>query len=586
MQPAVKNHLRIPYDSLTLCAVIAELQSRVVGSRIQRFSQPHAHLMQFEVYGAGKPLLLNVGIDAVHTRMHLSQHRLKNSAEPSSFCNAVRRSIIGGIITDVEQIGFDRLAEVKIQAGTDENAICYRLIVELMGKHSNVVLVDSSGRIVDSAIRVSRRINRVRETLPGLHYTPIPALIPGSIPSADRIAHEIDNAGHSPSPEVVTAAIRQFAPFVSPFLAAQLCLRKFGNRSVDKLSLEIHEQLQQLFVSHEFDPISLPNSVGAAAYPIHLLFQDGSEISCNPETSINAALDIGYSRSISEHETSVALGQLSAAITNELRKVEKVKVALERSISEGDRSVRYEQMAELLLANLWRVNKGDEVCNVIDYYSEDQMTIDVPLKPDQSPMENIEHYFTLAKRARESRGNALSRLSAVQSHFDKLLAGGRDLTARSESTDVTASDIKAFHRLLLDEDVLTEATTQTPGKVNEFSGFRIKRVTDANGFEILIGESATANDYLTTRLAKSNDLWLHVRSATSAHVVIRTHGRPQDVPRATIEEAAKLCARHSAQKHSSLVAVDCTEKRYVRKPRKAPPGSVVIERSTVFEVTP
>ena len=155
----------------------------------------------------------------------------------------------------------------------------------------------------------------------------------------------------------------------------------------------------------------------------------------------------------------------------------------------------------------------------------------------------------------------------------------------------TVEEVRHLRAELLAEGLLRETGEERDERDAghagpDFQGHKIRRFTTPEGYEIYFGETATANDFLTTRLAAPDDIWLHVRAATGSHVVIRAKGHPKSVPRSVLEQAALLCARHSAQKHSSLVAVDYTLRKYVRKPRGAAPGLVQIQQEKTLHVTP
>jgi predicted ribosome quality control (RQC) complex YloA/Tae2 family protein len=173
--------------------------------------------------------------------------------------------------------------------------------------------------------------------------------------------------------------------------------------------------------------------------------------------------------------------------------------------------------------------------------------------------------------------------------MERLQEGLERLSDLELAEERSAADVKALRQRLREAHLLpdeAEIEAQTRKTVSEFQGHKIRRIRLPQGYEVLIGETATANDFLLTKIAAPNDIWLHVRASASSHVVIRANNRPEAVPREVLEAAAVLCARHSGEKHASIVPVDYTLRKYVRKPRGSAPGYAHYEREVTLHVTP
>ena len=594
----------IPFDSLVLDAVIRELSDRLSGGKIQEIRHPEPNEVHIGIHTRSGVLRLLISIDAKFARTHLTTSRAANSSTPTEFCSAMRRHIEGGRVESVVQVGMDRIMELGVTNSTENGSQTHhRLIVELMGKHSNIILVNDGGRIIEAARRVSRRINRFRETLPGLPYISPPGIFDAPLPSIQEIAEAVvRTARGDPTLQGLAVAIRKCAPFASPFLATEIALRctiqdcdaapyrqKFGingflGQTAGILADRIGAAFETIFIDRLRQPVVSDRRRDAGVYAIPML-----HIPANlqePSGSINAALDRGYSGYMRDAKKREASGRLATAIDRELERQARVAASLSRTIEEGSRIDYLTQGADLLLANLRHVTPGDAEVTVTDYYDENGADRTIRLRPDLSPQENAEAIFDRARRSRQGLETARGRFEKTSAAIAALSDAQLKVKELASHPETDSADFQKLARSMADAGLLREDPGAEAVPAPQFEGHRIRREITSEGFEILVGESATANDFLTTRIAKPDDVWLHVRSASGGHVVIRTNGKPDSVPEAVLERAATIGALHSAQKHSSLVAVDYTLKKYVRKPRGAAAGSVVIEREKTIHVSP
>ncbi|HLV80926.1 MAG TPA: NFACT family protein, partial [Chthonomonadaceae bacterium] len=457
---------------------------------------------------------------------------------------------------------FDRILEIHIESRSDNAIVTACLIAELMGKHSNLILLAPDGVIVDAAKRIPRRINRVREVLPGLPYLPPPAPAP-----AERI----------PAPHAG----------ISPFLARELEARAEMAATEGELEAGLQRAWEEVFgaaAQERYAPVLVRDMDGRllGAYPFPLVQFPAEAQERVPE--INGALDAAFTEIVARAEVEADRGQLRGRIQREQARRERQRQSAERTLEESERAEAHKQAGDLLLANLWRVQPGDSRVTVQDYYDPALPERALALDPKLTAQENAEAYFRRYRKARDGTARAAERREEALAALEAL----QQAQALLEAAD-TQKALQALQAELLESGTLRapeEAEEAASSAGPDFQGHKIRRYQTPEGYDIYVGETATANDYLTTRVAAPNDLWLHVRAAASAHVVIRTQGRPEAVPQAVVERAALLCARHSSQKHSSLVPVDVTLRKYVRKPRGAAPGSVLVQREKTLHVTP
>ena len=583
--------LRVPFDSLTLAAVVGELRPLLMGGQIQDIRQPDPNELLLAIRSQGRNLTLLLCADARFARVHLTTERRPNSPTPSAFCIALRRHLENGRILDIRQRDFDRIFELDVQNLTDDGTqTTNTLVAELMGKHSNLILVSERVTVLEAAKRISHRINRFRETLPGKPYLPPP----------------VQAAEHDPrGPIEATIAFLQSLPLtdlteeslarilqaniagMSPFLTQEIAFRTFHSAH------SLHDNLVAAWsdtvaaVINDFNrPCLLKQESHRCAYPVEVKHLSVDQIVGNE--SLNVLLDTAYTAQIENAGREAALHELTTRFGREISKLEKQVLDLERTIAEGGRADSYQQQGDLLMAHLWKIEAGTTQTTVQDFYSPDQAERVIVLDPKLNPQENAQAYFRRAQKARDAQVRAHTHIAKVRLRLNGVSAAGKQFELDRRNPTSSAADVHAFQRKLIAEGVLREERSETTVQPSgpDFQGHKIRRYTSPEGYEIYCGETATANDFLTTRVAAPNDLWLHVRASAGSHVVIRTKGAPDKVPQAVLLRAAMIAALHSTQKHSGLVPVDYTLKKHVRKPRGAAPGSVEVQREKTLHVAP
>ena len=590
---APTKNIKVPFDSLTLRAVIAELRTRLIGGQVQDIRQPSASELRLGIRSQGRSYILALSCDARFARVHLTGRKSANATAPPSFCMALRKHCEGAAIRDIRQLGFDRVVEIEIGARSGEaDSATTTLVVELMGKHSNLILVSAAGVVLEAAKRVSHRINRFREILPGVAYSPPPEQEGKLDPFDARTVRTLTaRFSESPSPDADTAAsqlIEQVAG-MSPFLAQNIAVQLLNGEegAVGRLS-QVWDAIFGAAAEGLYHPVAIVSAghtIGAYPFPPD---QISAEMH-TPVAELNAALDQAYSAAVTRATAVAAASELKGQIERDRKRLLRQKEIAERTIRESDRAEEYKQCGELILANLWQITPGAAEITVQDYFDPELGQRTLTLDPKLSAQENADAHFKRYRKVRDGQAMAETRRAESEALLAQLNVALGELRELEERGDGIDADVRRLREDLRGRGLLVQhgagaEDAAAPGP--DMQGHKIRRVVTPEGYEIYVGETATANDYLTTRLAASNDLWLHVRSSTSAHVVIKTHGRPEAVPRSVIENAALICARHSSQKHSGLVPVDYTLKKHVRKPRGAAPGSADYHHETTLHVSP
>lgn len=559
------------YDGLLLAGVAAELRAALVGGRISKIKQPSSTDLLLVVHNRGADYRTLFSVDAQFPRVYLTSVNPQSPWNPFGFCMTLRKYIEGSFITAIEQLGFDRILVLRLEAPDGNRA---RLIHEIMGKHGNLILVNDEGRILTAAKVVTKAMSRERQIIPGRSYTPPPG---GKIDPITVTREQFADAFSDAQDDPRGWLMRTFAG-IGPFLAGELVTRASGGDLWDAL-----EWLRGVVTEGHYSPISVMDERRRTAmvYPTPVLRHPTDRQFAR--SSLSEALDTYYLSAISGAAVESERTRLMGAARRAIQAREKSLDLLRQTVGESAKAEEYKVLGDLIIAHMGQIEKGVAVATVVNYYDPDLSNINIPLEPELTPKENAERYFRRARKARDGASAAADRIEETEKEIGLL----RPALPEIERLN-TVEALKELREKLVSNNLLREEQTVQARSVSEqpFEGMRIKRVTSSDGWEILIGENSLANDYLTTKVATPNDLWFHARAVKGAHVVIRTNNRPQSVSPGAIRHAAELAAAGSDAKHSSLVPVDYTLKKHVRKPRGSSPGFVRYQNEKTLDVTP
>jgi len=543
------------FDSVIVAAVADELNRRLVNGRVDEVHQPEALEIVLTIRNEGANHRLLISADAENPRIHLTAVKRPNPRTAPNFCMLLRKYLKGSRFEGAEQIDFDRILRVNFLAYDGERL---GLVVEIMGKHSNAILVNGVGKILGAVKLITKQKSRLREVLPGKQYVPPPSQGKLDPLTADRPPEHMDPG----------TLVKTFTG-MSPFLAKELVSRgEF---------VEYFERIR----SREFEPVLITDDSGQSIgfYPFPSV--QYPEANQHGRPSISVVADMYYMTALPRRTFGQAKDEFVHRLARELKAAEEALTTIHAGIEKGQGAERYKQIGELILAQTRAIPPEGETAELTDYYDPDGAVVSVKLDPTLSAAENAERYFRKFQKT-------VSGVEALRDRLSEAKAKVRLLKKVLGSADSIATEAQIGElQGVLEEQGIHARKQKEPDKkkVSEFEGHRISRV-QSDGWEILVGQNSESNDYLLTRVARPNDWWIHVKASPSAHVVIRTNNKPEAVPRSVLHAAAELAARHSDSKHSSLVPVDYTLKKYVRKPRKSPPGLVTITNEKSIVVTP
>lgn len=557
----------MPFDGIVTRAVTEELKNTLKLGRISKIYQPTETEVVFTVRSQGKNHSLLLSIHPSYARFHITNDTYTNPKEAPMFCMMLRKHLSGAILESIEQKGMERIITFTLRARNEIGDQSEKLLIfELMGKHSNVILVDKEkGQILDSMKHISFSQNRHRTVLPGQPYVQPPEqnkLNPLTIQSQDLIKRLDFNAGKMEMQFV--QHLQGFSPFVGKELMNRI---KLGDIHVyeDKF-LEIQNQL----LENDYEPTIYRNN----KEDFHVIPLSSFEGEQESFENVNRMLDAFYSGKAERDRVKQQSRDLYRFIQNEKKKNERKWKKHKETLKKAENANEYQRTGELLTAHLHLVSLGDKEVKVIDYYDPEQRERTITLQPNKTPSENAQHYFKMYQKLKTSK-------QVVEQEIEKTKEEITYLDQLLQQLDVAGEeDIEEIREELREEGYLKK---QRKGKKKNKITKPIPEIyTASDGTEILVGKNNKQNEYLTMKLARRNEIWLHTKDIPGSHVIIRS----EDPSEQTLEEAAIIAAYFSKSQNSSTVPVDYTKVRHVKKPNGAKPGFVIYDNQKTVFVTP
>lgn len=578
-------------DGITLNLITKELQKILIHGRVERIHQPEKREIVMIIRSSGQSLRLLISAQAENARLHLTTKEKKNPLSPPIFCTVLRKHLEGSRLTDIQQDGLDRVVRLTFshiaESGEFEDVV---LVVEIMGKHSNIILVDpQSNQIIDGIKRYTHALSRYREVLPGRTYLSPPAqrkVHPLTLDEENFMQLMLDHPLEKPLKEILFRMLEGLGPALvremifQAGLEPNLRLEYCGEHELRSLWQALQGFILHLIRGESIDPVLAFEGKQPTAYALYppTQYQGLQLIHCE---SVNELLDRYYHACLEINKFQQTRGHLATLTRHELSRCNKKLSGQERDEADAEKAMKFRLQGEMIFAQLHLIEPGAQEVILPNLYEPQGAQIKVTLDPSLSAAQNAQKLFRKYNKARDT-------LKMMKKHKKITTAEIRYLSSVQLALDQadTLSDLQEIQTELEEAGYLhIKEKKKHKKKAQRKEAPQVKRFTSQDGFEILIGKNNKQNDYLTMRLARDDDYWLHVKESAGAHVVIKS--KPgQDVPPSTLEEAARLAAYFSEARLSSKVPVDCTRKKHVSKPAGARPGFVIYKNYETFYVTP
>lgn len=576
-------------DGLVVHSLAHELQS-CVGARINKVQMPSENDIIFQIRAAGSTLKLILSANPTYPRVHLTEQSFINPMEAPMFCMLLRKHCEGGIIEAIAQPGLERVLHFKIRKRDELGDLSVKtVIVEIMGRHSNIILMDpATGIMLDGIHHVTPAISSYRVIMPGVAYTAPPeqhkrlpfGQTQDEFASALAVALTSAPPDENRNPRFWEQKLVELFSGISPLVAKELVYRAMQG-TTDIAEEEAigrlwgpFQSLMERMESNDYEPVIVEQTATGKTY-FSILELKHIPGDMKRFKTVSACLEAFYGDKAERDTVKQRVTDLIRLLTNERNKNIKKIEKLEETFEEAKQADRYRILGDLITASMHLISKGDKQITVTNYYDEEQRPVTIELDPLSTPSENAQRYFKKYTKSKNS-------LIAVQQQKAEAQEEIRYLDALLQQlSSASLSDIEEIRQELTEQGYLRDRSKKGRKKKTNQKPV-LSCYTSSEGHPIYVGKNNTQNEYLTNRLAHPGDTWLHTKDIPGSHVVIRS----MEYGEATLQEAAELAVYFSQAKESSQVPVDYTLIKHVRKPSGAKPGFVIYDHQKTLFITP
>ena len=579
-------------DGALLRQIKHELEGCLIGSRVDKIHQFSREEMVFVLRlrepaadGArSAKLYLSAGADS--PRLHLTSSSFENPKSPPMFCMLMRKHLGSAKLLEIRQVGLDRILHLIFETRNEMgDLIELTVAIEIMGRHSNIILIDENGRVIDSIKRIDDTMSSVRPILPGVHYTLPPAQDKLDLITStpEQIEQRLIEGKDTPLSKALLAAVQGVSPIVCREVANYVFVG--DDRVISEMTPDHFDRLR-FFLSRVIlmarDYTGTPTSViDSRKKPMDFSFLDihqyGGSMFTRTYDSYSQLLDDFYTQRDNIQRMRHRSSDLLKVLANTADRIARKLSLQQKELADCSDRETWKIYGDLISANLYSIQKGDRTVRLINFYDEAQSEVVIPLDPRKTPAQNAQKYYgeyrkadTAEKKLRELIEEGQQEAVYIDSVFDAL--------TRAQTND----ELTAIRAELAEQGYLRKkGSAAKKGKEPKLAP---KRYRSDDGFTILVGRNNVQNDQLTLKEARGRDYWFHTKNIPGSHTIVVSDG--QEVPDSTLHQAAILAAVNSKAAESSQVPVDYTLIKNVKKPRGAKPGMVIYVSYQTAYVTP
>lgn len=579
-------------DGALLRQIKHELEGCLIGSRVDKIHQFSREEMVFVLRlrepaadGArSAKLYLSAGADS--PRLHLTSSSFENPKSPPMFCMLMRKHLGSAKLLEIRQVGLDRILHLIFETRNEMgDLIELTVAIEIMGRHSNIILIDENGRVIDSIKRIDDTMSSVRPILPGVRYTLPPAQDKLDLITStpEQIEQRLIEGKDTPLSKALLAAVQGVSPIVCREVANYVFVG--DDRVISEMTPDHFDRLR-FFLSRVIlmarDYTGTPTSViDSRKKPMDFSFLDihqyGGSMFTRTYDSYSQLLDDFYTQRDNIQRMRHRSSDLLKVLANTADRIARKLSLQQKELADCSDRETWKIYGDLISANLYSIQKGDRTARLINFYDEAQSEVVIPLDPRKTPAQNAQKYYgeyrkadTAEKKLRELIEEGQQEAVYIDSVFDTL--------TRAQTND----ELTAIRAELAEQGYLRKkGSAAKKGKEPKLAP---KRYRSDDGFTILVGRNNVQNDQLTLKEARGRDYWFHTKNIPGSHTIVVSDG--QEVPDSTLHQAAILAAVNSKAAESSQVPVDYTLIKNVKKPRGAKPGMVIYVSYQTAYVTP
>lgn len=557
------------FDGITIANIVTELNQTITGGKINKIAQPENDELIITIKNQRKQYRLFLSASASLPLIYLTEINKPSPLTAPNFCMLLRKHIGSGKIIAIEQPGMERIIRFTIEHLNELGDLCTKyLIVEIMGKHSNIIFCNEEDQIIDSIKHVSAHMSSVREVLPGRPY-----FIPETQSKLNPfvLTEEIFQEKIFPRPVNVAKAIYTSITGISPLMAEEVCYRAGIDGGIPTDGLE---DVERVHLAHTF--LRMVDDIRDGHFEPNIIYKgkEPVEFACFPLSQYQDYRAVSYPSIFPVLETYYAEKNIVTKMrqkTVDLRKI--VQNALERNVKkyqlqqkqlkDTEKKEKYRVWGELLNTYGYEVEPGAKSMEALNYYTNEM--IQIPLDETMTPQENAKKYFdkySKLKRTKEALDTLLQETGDEIKHLESIAA----------SLDIASSeeDLVQIKEEMMEYGYVKRKNTG--GKKVKVTS-RPYHYISSDGYDIYVGKNNFQNDELSFKFASGNDWWFHAKGQPGSHVIVKS--KNEELPDRTFEEAGKLAAYYSKGRQAPKVEIDYTQKKNLRKPTGGKPGFVV-----------
>ncbi len=570
-------------DAVAIRAVTEELRC-LEGGRIDKIAQPERDEIVIHVRTREEHYKLVASASPSHPRLHLTTASKKNPPAAPLFCMLLRKHIGSGRIVSIEQSSFERVVKISVESYDELGDLTTKqLIVEIMGRYSNIILINSENRIIDAIKHIDESVSSVREVLPGGLYEAPPEQEKKAL-----IDFGMDCMLSFDKPVKADRALISVIAGISPLTARELVYSVFKTTDVNAESINTNKaaelkiavlKLAEKVRSGDFRPCMVTDKNTGKIIEFSAIDIKQYETLAEVEyyDSMNELVDAFYYKRDMHDRMRQKSADVIRLLNNSAERTAKKISILERTLKDAQNLDKYRIYGDLLTANIYRMEEGMKEIEAENFY-EPGSKVKIALDASLSPAKNAQRWYKKYNKAKNALIETAKQLKTARADLEYI----ESTLAMAENAE-EVSDITAIRNELAEQGYIQRKTRGNKKKKDAAS--KPMHFVSSDGFDIYVGRNNTQNDYLTLRYANTSDWWFHTKDIHGSHTVIKL-GLDKEVPRRTILEAAQLAAYYSKARESAQVPVDYTLIRNVHKPNGAKPGMVIYDGYNTVYVKP
>lgn len=566
------------FDGIVTQAITHELKNDLIGGKIDKIHQPDKNTIVLGIYSNSVHYALNICIDAHNCRINLTTNSKPNPLVAQNFCMLLRKHLISGKISNIEMYGLERLVKIDIETINDFNEIEIKsLIIELMGKHSNIILINNKNIIIDASRHIYATDTIYRDILPSRTY---------SFPTSEKLDYTKISDIYSIFQDNLNLSVEEFPKlFANTFTGFSL---SFVKSSLEKCNITTINKENLLELQKYINNIlTFPNNLYFTEVYKNNKLSDftlslGNDITVE-KFYLNKFIDNFYfSRETEETFNNYKNNALKLVADSQKKLLNRLN-SINNKLKDCEERDKYRLYGELITSNLYKLtNTHTDYIELENYYDNNNL-IKIPLEKKYSPNINAKHYFKKYNKLKNALQIVSLQKSETETELNYIESIIYEIESASSVTEIQEILDEISENLIIKKKQHSKKQNAKTSKKKKLEKQYSPLHFNIDNFDVYVGKNNKENDWLTFTFANKNDLWLHTKDIQGSHVIIKTLGL--NISDDTLVKCAKLAVEHSKAKFSSNVPVDYCKVQYVKKPNGAKPGMVIFANNKTISVT-